>query len=238
MIRILLAVLILTSMQCFANNEYSPELFRDELVETTLKNVSDIYPAPNLNYNYDDSKIKGGAEVPLVNYKPLKMRDHLVETTLKDVSGEYPEANLVYDYSNIRFVPLKIRFLERITTKKTNNFEGQIVKFVVTEDIFDGKTKLLSRGTYGTARIETLLARGAMGEPADIIISKFEIEGLDKKKIDGLIVRRGANLALLAGALKYSIGTVFPGTGYLFMLIKGGQAKIKTDEIFELKYLP
>lgn len=238
MIRILLAAIILTGLPCFANNEYSPELFRDELVETTLKNVSDIYPAPNLNYNYDDSKIKGDAEVPLVQYKPLKMRDKLVEKTLKNVSVEYPEANLVYDYSSIRFVPLKIRFLERITTKKNRNFEGQIVKFVVTEDIFDGKTKLISGGTYGTARIETLLARGSMGEPADIIISKFEIEGLDNKKIDGQIVKRGANLMLLAGALKYSVGTVFPGTGYLFMLIKGGQAKIKPDEIFELKYLP
>lgn len=42
----------------------------------------------------------------------------------------------------------------------------------------------------------------------------------------------------LAGALKYSIGTFIPGTGYLFMLIKGGQAKIETSDIFEVKYVP
>ena len=168
-------------------------------------------------------------------YKPELFRDELVETTLKDVSGNYPEANLDYDYSNINYVPIKVKFLETISSK--GNSEGQIVKFVVTEDIFYNNVKIVSGGTFGKARLETISPRGSMGVPADITISKFEIDGLDKKKFDGNIVKYGANLALLAGGLKYSIGTFIPGSGYVFMLIKGGNVKIKPTEVFEIRYV-
>lgn len=189
MIRLILTVLFLAAIPCFGA-EYSPELFKDELVETTLKNVS----------------------------------------------GKYPEPNLNYDYSNIFYIPVKIKFLETINSKY--NGEGQILEFEVVEDVFNGKTKIVSRGTSGRAVLETVSPRGSLGVPADITISKFEIDGLDKKKFDGNIVKYGKNLTLLSAALKYSIGSFIPGTGYVFMLIKGGQAKIKPNEILEIRYVP
>lgn len=169
-------------------------------------------------------------------YKPELFKDELVETTLKNVGEKYPEANLNYDYSNINYIPIKVKFLETISSKE--NGEGQIIKFVVTEDIFADGKKFISNGTTGRAKLENVSPRGSLGVPADITISKFEIEGLDKKKFDGNIVKYGANLTLLAAALKYSVGSVIPGTGYLFMLIKGGNVKIKPTEIFEIRYVP
>lgn len=171
-------------------------------------------------------------------YRPELIRDELVEKTLQNVSDVYPEPNLDYDYSNINFIPVKIRFLEPITTKNGRNFEGQAVKFETVNNVYDGGRKLLAGGTVGTARIETISPRASMGVPADLIIANFVVGDLNRKKIDGQIVKSGANLTAVAGALKYTVGTVLPGTGYLFMLIKGGQAKINTGDIYEIRYLP
>lgn len=237
MIRFLLIAVMLGLIPCFAA-DYTPEPVKDELVESTLQNVSDVYPKPNLDYDYNDNFVKTDRVIKDFYAKPLKMEDKLVRIYLKNVSSDYPEPNLVYDYTKIKFLPLRIRFLETISTKGVDNTEGQIVKFVVVRDIYDGKRKLVSHGTIGTARVETISPRGFMGVPADLIISHFEVEGLDKKKIEGDVVKSGYNLMGLAGALKYSIGTFIPGTGYLFMLIKGGQAKIDPAEIFEIKYVP
>lgn len=169
-------------------------------------------------------------------YSPELIKDELVETTLKNVSGTYPEPNLKYDYSNIYYIPIKIKFLETISSK--HNSEGEFLKFVIKEDIFYNNTKIVSSGTFGKARLENISPRGCMGVPADITISKFEIEGLNKKNFNGNIVKYGTNLAVLAAGLKYSIGTFIPGTGYVFMLIKGGNVKIKPDEVFEIRYVP
>lgn len=235
MIKYLLALMSLAAIPCFAA-EYRPEIINDELVETTMQDVSNVYPLP-VEIHYNDLVVR--KEIPAkVYYKPLHIQDGIVKLYLQKVSSKYPEANLNYDYTKIKYFPLRIKFLERISTKGVNNTEGQIVKFVVVHNIYDGKKKLVSHGTIGTARVETISPRGFMGVPADLIISHFEVEGLDKRKIEGDVVKSGYNLMGLAGALKYSIGTFIPGTGYLFMLIKGGQAKIDPSDIFEVKYVP
>lgn len=235
MIKYLLALICIAAIPCFAA-EYRPEIINDELVETTMKDVSSVYPLP-VEIHYNDLVVR--KEIPAkVYYKPLHLQDGIVKLYLQKVSSTYPEANLNYDYTKIKYFPLRIKFLESISTKGVNNTEGQIVKFVVVHDIYDGKKKLVSHGTIGTARVETISPRGFMGVPADLIISHFEVEGLDKRKIEGDVVKSGYNLMGLAGALKYSIGTFIPGTGYLFMLIKGGQAKIDPSDIFEVKYVP
>lgn len=235
MIRALVLLMLLTAIPCFAI-DYSPELLRDELVETTLIDVSKQYPEPAANHYYDLVINKDIYQKEY--YIPLNMQDKIVQLHMRNVNSVYPESNLKYDYTKVKYFPLRIKFLQTITTKGNENSEGQIVKFVVVSDMYDGKKKILQHGTIGTARIETISPRGFMGVPADLIISHFEVEGLDKKKIEGDVVKSGYNLMGLAGALKYSIGTFIPGTGYLFMLIKGGQAKIETSDIFEVKYVP
>lgn len=51
MIRFLLIFILLFSQALCA--EYTPELFSDNLVETTLQNVENEYPKANLNYDYN-----------------------------------------------------------------------------------------------------------------------------------------------------------------------------------------
>ena len=161
-----------------------------------------------------------------------------MRTHLKNVSGTYPAAHLKYDYTNIRYLPVRLKFFDEISSKDKTRSEGELVKFQIMQDVYDGKKKLISRGTVGRAKIETISPNGFMGVPADIIISHFEIGELNSDKFEEGVVKSGYNLMGLAAALKYSIGTFIPGTGYVFMLIKGGHAKIRPYEEFELKYLP
>lgn len=237
MIRYILIALILGVMPCYAR-EYVPELIKDELVETTLTDVSDVYPEPNLNYDYSDKNIKYPKGVLVRPYKPFYTDDMLVKLYLQNVSSEYPEPNLDYDYTKVKFLPLRIRFLETIYSHGERNEEGQIVKFKVIRDVEDRGKVIVPHGTVGTAEIETISPNGFMGVPAEIIVAHFNIPGLDKKKIEGEVDKTGLNFMALAGALKYSIGTFIPGTGYLFMLIKGGHAQINTNDVYEIKYVP
>lgn len=235
MIRFLFLVICLAGLSCYAA-DISQEPIKDELVEETLINVSEVYPKP-ANIHYTDLEIK--RDIPArVHYRPLHISDGIVKHYMQNVSNVYPESNLGYDYSEIRYLPFRIRFLEPISSKGIQNTEGQIVKFVVIHDVYDGNKKLVPHGTIGTAKIETISPNGFMGVPADLIIAHFNVAGLDRKKFQGPISKSGYNLMGLAGALKYSIGTFIPGTGYLFMLIKGGHVTINTSEIFEIKYVP
>lgn len=169
-------------------------------------------------------------------YEPIK--DELVETTLQNVSDVYPKANLNYDYTNINYIPIKIKFVDIVTSKEGRNFVGQVVKFVTVEDVYNGKRKIVAKDSIGTAKIEFLVPRGTMGSAGELIISDFDIEGLNKKKFDTQIIKRGLNLVTFVSVLRYTAGIVIPGTGILCILIRGGHAKIKPDKVFEIRYVP
>lgn len=170
------------------------------------------------------------------NYNPIK--DELVEKTLKNVSNVYPESNLDYDYTNINFIPVKLRFTEMITTKRRDLHIGGTVEFETVEDVFDGEKKIVAKNTKGTAKIDFFEPRGTMGSAGEIIISDFDIANLDKKKFESNIIKKGLDLSFITSVLRHSVGIIIPGSGFLFILIRGGHAKIKPKEIFELKYVP
>ncbi len=237
MIRFILIACILGLLPCYAAG-YTPELIKDELVEKTLSGVSDVYPEPNLDYDYSDKNIKYPLVPRVRPYRSLHYDDKLVKLYLQDVSSDYPEANLNYDYTKVKFLPLHIRFVEEIYSHGDKNEEGEIVKFKVIRDVEDGGRVIVPQGTIGTAKIETISPNGFMGVPAEVIVAHFNVPGLERKKIEGEVDKTGMNFMGLAGALKYSIGTFIPGTGYLFMLIKGGHVKINTYDVYEIKYVP
>lgn len=170
-------------------------------------------------------------------YTPELIKDELVETTLQNTSGKYPEANLNYDYNDINYLPVRIRFKQKINSKKSR--EGTIVEFEVMEDVHDKSGKrIVDAGTIGKARLEMISAREGYGVPAEIIISGFDIEGLNRKRFDGDVSKHGKNLSAVALGLKYSVCAILPGSHFLLLLMKGGNANIKPKEIYTIKYLP
>ena len=170
-------------------------------------------------------------------YTPELIKDGLVETTLQNTSSKYPEANLDYDYNDINYLPVRIRFLKKINAKKSR--EGSIVEFEVMEDVHDNSGKrIIDAGTIGKARLEMISAHDGYGVPGEILIAGFDIEGLNKKRFDGDVSKHGKNLSALALGLRYSVCTILPGSHFLLLLMKGGNANIKPKDIFVIKYLP
>lgn len=170
-------------------------------------------------------------------YSPELFKDELVESTLQNTSSKYPEANLNYDYNDINYLSVKIRFKEKVSSKKSK--EGDIIEFEVMEDVRDKSGKrIIDAGTIGKAKLENISAREGYGVPADIIISSFDINDLNNKHFDGEIKKRGKNLSAVALGLKYSVCTIFPGSHFLLLLMKGGNATIKPKDVFVIKYLP
>lgn len=70
------------------------------------------------------------------------------------------------------------------------------------------------------------------GSPADIVISNFYINDIP---LYGNISKTGKNNTMWVRPLACIAGVAF-GTGFFFMFIKGGQAKINKNEVFKLYF--
>ena len=105
--------------------------------------------------------------------------------------------------------------------------EGDFVNFETTKDVVINNITY-PKGTTVKARIETVSPNETMGVPADLAIGNFKI---GENLLIGEITKTGANRSLWVYPL-YSALVAFFGIGLIFVFIPGGQAKIKTTEIF------
>ena len=131
-----------------------------------------------------------------------------------------------YHYDELNRVSLKIKSIANISTKK-NLAEGQKLVFLTTEDTVLTSQKVLPAGSRVFGRVETISMNGHKGIPANLIIGNFKIEYMPSIELDGEINKQGSNRSIW----------VRPFLPILFA-VKGGHAKIKTDEIYEIYYTP
>ena len=131
-----------------------------------------------------------------------------------------------YNYEDLNRIPIKVRIMSDITTKK-NLEEGQRIVFLTTEDTVLSHKKVLKAGSRVFGRVETISKNGMMGIPANLIIGNFKIEYMSTVKPEGTIVKQGANRAIWVKPL-----------APIFFAVRGGHAKVKTTEVFELYYSP
>jgi hypothetical protein len=110
---------------------------------------------------------------------------------------------------------------------KNNLKEGQKLVFVTTEDTVLKHNKVLPCDSRVFGTIETVSLNERKGVPANIIIGDFKIEYMSNLKIEGNIIKQGANRSLW----------VMPLLPILY-LVKGGHAKINTEEQFTIYYTP
>lgn len=124
---------------------------------------------------------------------------------------------------------IKIKIKSNFSTRKKVD-EGDALDFEIAEDILINGKKY-SKGTNVKARIETLSLNYSMGVPADVVVGNFY---LDNILLNGEISKTGANRGLWLRPSVYIFSSFF-GMGLLLIPIRGGHAKIKTNEIFELQ---
>lgn len=125
---------------------------------------------------------------------------------------------------------IKIKIKNYLTTKSFPK-EGEMVEFETIEDV-KIRNVLYKKGTTIKGRIENISQNESYGVPADMILSNFK---LGEISLAGDIEKAGANRTLWLRPVVWVTSSFF-GAGYLLIPIRGGHAKIRPEEVFEIYY--
>lgn len=216
----------------------SPELINDTFIEKSLKNVpckSNIN-----NENVEDELVNknlSGAKYQIKKQENPFINDALADKTLKKISAKPKKAKLNFDFELVKQIPVKIAIINNITSKKDLT-EGQEINFKILDDVNVGNNLVLKKDALVKAKLETISLNQAFGVPADILIDDFKVVSYQSEiSLDGSIHKIGANRSLWVYPVGY-MGCFFFGAGLLLSPIRGGHAKIKTKDVYEVYYIP
>lgn len=163
--------------------------------------------------------------------------DFFIDEILKYQQTEKPITNTEYNYSATESVPVKLQLNGKISTKKNNGYEGQILKLRVKQNVkYNGKI-IVKSGAEASAKLETIMTKGMNGIPAILIVDNFQIDGIDSDKLKGTYIKKGLNLSWLVFPIKWAL-TILPPTGSLTNFITGGNATIDSKDTITLRYYP
>ena len=155
-------------------------------------------------------------------------RDTFIEEILSSKQIEKPVQNLKYDYTDVDKIPIKLQIQTPITTKNDSIVEGQLIDFVVREDVKYNHRVVIPKGTKATAVIQTYQSRGMNGIPAIIVLDDFEIPNLDKSKLKDDYIKRGQDRSYIVFPIKWAL-TLIPFAGYSTNLILCVHVHLKLD---------
>ena len=164
-------------------------------------------------------------------------RDTFIEEILSSKQIEKPVQNLKYDYTDVDKIPIKLQIQTPITTKNDSIVEGQVIDFLVREDVKYNYKVVVPKGTKVTAVVQTYQSRGMNGIPAIIVLDDFEIPNLDKSKLKDDYIKRGQDRSYIVFPIKWAL-TLIPFAGYSTNLILGGHAQIKKKHNVVIYYYP
>ncbi|MCD7879903.1 MAG: hypothetical protein LUG16_08225, partial [Candidatus Gastranaerophilales bacterium] len=150
---------------------------------------------------------------------------------------EPPYQNLNYNYESLKSIPIKLKIMTPVSTKKNEVYDGQILKFRTLANVKYNKKIILKQNEIITARVETYTTPGMNGIPAQIIVDDFKVKGIDNSNLKSTYIKKGANLSLLVYPIKWAL-TPIPGAGSLTNFIFGGNAKITRRDTVTLYYYP
>lgn len=204
----------------FTLNLCNAEFIKDEFAEKTLSKdlkireytpnyILDTFALTNKNYS--------GIKPTNIIYTEI-LPENITRKIIKYNSSITENKN----------TPISVRIKNPINTK-SKPIEGSPVEFILLNDT-KISNKFYPKGTIITARVETFSPRSVWGTPADLIIGNFQIDGTN---LQGEINKTGTNRTIWVRPLAILVG-VFCGTGFFFIFVKGGQAKINTNENFTL----
>ena len=207
----IIVLLCITSIQC----SYCA-VINDDFVDATLDKSLQIKPYKQNFVTDSFAESNTRKSLPNIIEQPQEVLPSVE-------NGNYKANMFVYKENR---TPVKIKITKNYSTKDKIE-EGTYLEFETVSDVNNYKA-----GTKVSGRIETISPSGIWGTPADVIISNFKLED---KLLQGIIEKSGSNRTLWVRPLSIVGGIVF-GSGIFFMFIKGGHAKIKTDEIFTVYF--
>ncbi|MGN0014523.1 MAG: hypothetical protein ACI37T_03800 [Candidatus Gastranaerophilaceae bacterium] len=197
--------------------------------------------------NYPDKSIKIQNNITediqdiLIDQSFIQEHSMLPDTEYTPVYDSFAEVNLakfskvsytkkIYDFENINNIKIKIKSKKLISTKNIEE-EGQIVDFIVAEDVIFNEKIIIPKNSIIQARVETISPNMSKGIPADLVIGSFKYKNYN---LDGEISKTGANRLYWVLPTAFVMNTLFFGCGYVLWAIRGGHAKFRPNQIFEI----
>ncbi len=249
---LLLVLSIVNSNFVLASNE----IIKDELVEATLKNKKlkiEKYEKPY----FKDELIEflNYVETPAVKDPFIQNEDTFY---LKSVKKPYINNDIVVENEDIKNLSydridildnvnranfqdtLSVLTIKPVKRISANNCRlGQFIEFQTVGNI-KFKNHLIKDGTPVIGRITNITPNGFAGTPGDITVERFQFKDKSSRgniKLEGIIEKHGANRSVWVIPL-VTTGNIFTGLGgYVFYVVKGGHAKLKAGDNFELELI-
>lgn len=163
-------------------------------------------------------------------------RDIFVDNTLSKYANKNLKTATPYcNYENLTKVKITLTPVEKITSAQAR--DGDIVEFIVKDDVIYNKQVILLKGTKVKGCVETVVTQGMNGIPAIIVLNNFEIPGIPNEKLKSAYSKKGLNLSYIVFPLKWAL-TFLPPTGTLTNFIIGGPAKLTPKTKINLYYYP
>ena len=163
--------------------------------------------------------------------------DFLTDKFLSGRIFEKPETNTDYDFTDIERIPIKLQVTQDISTRDEMLQEGQTVNLKSRSNVYYNEKIIVKRNEPVSAKIELIVDSGMNGIPYYIYLNDFKFQNLPSSKIHANYQKSGWNRTYWVLPLKWAL-TPLPPTGSLTNFIKGGHAKISTNDIITVYYYP
>ena len=173
-------------------------------------------------------------QVPVLAAELVK--DNLVDTTLQGKVLEKPPVKTNYNYESVKRIPIELSIIADIKSEKEIT-EGQTVVFSVLNDVWYKKQCIVKKGDIVKAKVETIITSGMNGIPASMIFDDLVFDNIEENKLIDQYEKFGQDRSLWVYPLKWAL-TFLPPAGSLTNFIKGGHAKLKTNEVITVYYYP
>lgn len=115
--------------------------------------------------------------------------------------------------------PVKIKPSSKITTSNTTLQEGDLLEFVVAEDVFSGSSLCLKKGQKVTGTVTSLDDNNYLSQPAHLYIENFKTVNSknDPVKLKGIIYKSGNDHHIM-------------GEFVFFEMLRGGEVQINPEK--------
>ena len=203
----------------------------DEFVKENLNNIKPVQrnSAIQIEDEFAQNYLKGKHN-PIIPKNEIV--DEFAQNNLKDKKS-HVRKNTNYDYTSLEKTVVKINPTQTISSNKKFN-EGMELTFTNKYPVKINSVDI-PQGSEIIGRIETISPSNFRGIPAQIIIDNFYLKSNPDIYFVGKIDKTGANRLLWVYPSAILL-TPFFGTGALMWLIKGGNAKIRKRQTFEIFY--
>ncbi len=210
---------------------FAEDKIEDEFAKETLKNIT---PIQNFhNEQITDDFVQNNIKVPYKRTFPNRaITDDFAQENLQGKKSNV-RINTNYDYTSLDRTVLKINPSQTISTKRKFT-EGMEVIFITKNDVKINSTAI-PQGSEIIARVETISPNALRGVPSQLTIDNFYLKSNPDIYFVGSINKTGARRYLWVYPSSVILSVMF-GMGSLLWLVKGGNAKIRKRQTFEIFY--